>query len=294
MSDGTEVVGPCELTADADWREALSGVSVVVHTAATTGIGSSRHGAAALEKLRGTDVAGTLKLAAQAADAGVRRFVFVSSIKVHGETSKPAQPISVDSESAPEEPYAIAKLETERLLQNHLRDTGTDLVIVRPPLVYGPGVKGHVAALIRWLARGWPLPLGAVRDNRRSLLALDNLVDLLAICIHHPAAANKVFLASDGEDVSTTDLLLRLSQAMNRQPRLMPVPGGLLRAAAGIVHRSDIAHRMLDSLQVDMSATRLTLGWVPPLSLDDGLFRSVAHLVAAERPFKPGRSGGTR
>jgi UDP-4-keto-D-QuiNAc 4-reductase len=285
-------VGVCELAADADWRQTLSDVSIVLHTAGTTRVGI-RDRAAALAELRSADVAGTLNLARQAADAGVQRFVFLSSIKVHGETSRFGEPISVESPLAPEDPYAITKLETEQLLQRHFRDSATELVIVRPPLVYGPGVKGHFATLIRWLAKGLPLPLGAVWNNRRSLLALDNLVDLLATCVHHPAAANKVFLASDGEDVSTTDLLSRIARAMQREPRLIPVPVEVLRAAFRLARRQSISHRLLDSLQVDTTATRATLAWVPPLSLDEGLFRSVANLVAAERPSEPGRFNGT-
>ena len=149
------------------------------------------------------------------------------------------------------------------------------MVIIRPPLVYGPGIKANFAAMVRWLQRGVPLPLGAIY-NQRSLVALDNLVDLILTCLTHPAAANQTFMVSDGEDVSTTELLRRMGQAMGKPARLIPVPASWLKVAAGLVGKSDVAQRLCGSLQVDISKTRELLGWVPPVSLDEGLRRAAA------------------
>ena len=150
------------------------------------------------------------------------------------------------------------------------------MVIIRPPLVYGPGIKANFAAMVRWLQRGVPLPLGAIY-NQRSLVALDNLVDLILTCLTHPAAANQTFMVSDGEDVSTTELLRRMGQAMGKPARLIPVPASWLKVAAGLVGKSDVAQRLCGSLQVDISKTRELLGWVPPVSLDEGLRRAAGH-----------------
>ncbi len=153
-----------------------------------------------------------------------------------------------------------------------------EVVLIRPPLVYGPGVKGNFSTMMNWVARGVPLPFGSIRDNYRSLVALDNLVDFIVTCIDHPAAANQVFLVSDDEDVSTTDLLERLSKAMNRPSRLLPVPSSLLRTGLKISGKGALAQRLCGSLQVDISKAKQLLGWTPPISLDEGLRRAIAPL----------------
>ena len=153
-----------------------------------------------------------------------------------------------------------------------------EVVIIRPPLVYGPGVKANFATMMRWLRRGVPLPLGAIH-NQRSLVALDNLVDLIVTCITHPAAANQTFLVSDGEDVATTELLRRMGQAMGRPARLIPVPAGLLKLAATLLGKPDVAQRLCGSLQVDIEKTRRLLGWTPPISLDEGLRRAAGGFI---------------
>lgn len=258
-----------DLTGDADWRQTLGGIDVVVHAAARVHV-MDETATDALSEFRRVNVEGTLNLARQAAAAGVRRFVFISSIKVNGETTQPGRPFTADEVPAPQDAYGISKMEAEQGLREIAAETGMELVIIRPPLVYGPGVKANFSIMMRWLRRGVPLPLGAVH-NQRSLVALDNLVDLVVTCLRHPAAANQTFLVSDGEDVSTTALLRRMGQAMNCPSRLIPVAAGWLEQAAALIGKRNMAQRLCGSLQVDIQKTRELLGWSPPLTLDQGL-----------------------
>ncbi len=258
-----------DLTGDADWRQALVGIRVVVHVAARVHV-MDETATDALSEFRRVNVQGTLNLARQAAAAGVRRFVFISSIKVNGEATPPGRPFVADAAPAPLDAYGISKMEAERGLIEIADETGMEFVIIRPPLVYGPGVKANFAAMMRWLRYGVPLPLGAIH-NQRSLVSIDNLVDLIVTCLRHPSAANQIFLVSDGEDVSTTELLRRMSQAMHRPARLIPVASGLLEQAAALLGKRDMAQRLCGSLQVDIQKTRQVLGWSPPFTLDQGL-----------------------
>lgn len=261
-----------EIGPQTDWSQALSGCHVVVHTAAR--VHHLRENAAdPVEEYRRVNVAGTLALARQAASASVQRFVFLSSIKVNGESTEVGQPFTADDVPVPKDPYGISKQEAEHLLLQIAAETGMEVVIIRPPLIYGPGVKANFESMMRWLVRGVPLPLGAVRSNRRSLVSLDNLVDLLVTCIDHPAAVNETFLVSDGVDLSTADLLRRVGNAIGRPARLLPVPPVLLRAAAMLLGKGDMVQRLLGDLQVDISHTCKTLGWKPPISVDEGLRR---------------------
>ncbi|WP_081622846.1 MULTISPECIES: NAD-dependent epimerase/dehydratase family protein [unclassified Thioalkalivibrio] len=278
VPEGAELAVTPSLGPEADWSGALQGVEAVVHAAARVHV-MEEDAADPLAEYRRANVDGTLALARQAAQAGVRRFVFVSSVKVNGEQTAPGSAFSAADAPAPEDPYGVSKAEAEAALFALGRETGMEIVAVRPPLVYGPGAGGNFARMARWVGKGVPLPLGAVTRNRRSLVGLDNLVDLLVTCLEHPAAANRVFLAGDGEDLSTTDLLRRVAAAMDRRARLLPVPPVLLRAGARAVGRGEMARRLLDSLQVDISHTRETLGWEPPVSVDEGLRRAVGPLV---------------
>ena len=252
-------------------QSGLSGVTTVIHAAARVHV--MKEGSAdPLADFRRVNVQGTLNVARQAAAVGVRRFVFISSIGVNGaETAKGG--FKACDEAAPHSPYAVSKHEAELQLLAVGAETGLEIVIIRPPLVYGPGAPGNFGALMRWLSRGIPLPLGAIH-NQRSLVALDNLVDLLLTCIDHPAAANQTFLVSDGEDLSTTDLLRRMGRALGKPARLLPVPPVLLRAGAALVGKPELAQRLCGSLQVDISETRERLGWTPPISVDEGLRRA--------------------
>ena len=273
---GVERIVVEHLNQHGDWRAALAGTTVVVHAAARAHVMRETN-ADPLQEFRRVNVQDTLELANQAGAAGVRRFVFISSIGVNGaETFK--QPFTFRDEAAQQSPYALSKYEAELGLMAVAAETGLEVVIIRPPLVYGPDAPGNFGSLLRWLKRGVPLPLGLVH-NRRSFVALDNLVDLLITCIDHPAAANQTFLVSDGEDLSTTDLLRRLGQAMNKPARLFPVPPSLLQLGANLLGKGDMAQRLLGNLQVDIDHTRNTLNWSPPISVDEGLRRAVAGLA---------------
>jgi nucleoside-diphosphate-sugar epimerase len=256
-----------------NWSTSLDQMDVVVHAAARVHV-TNDQSADPLCEYRKVNVQGTLNLARQAAQAGVRRFVFVSSIKVNGEATLPDHPFTADDEPAPLDPYGLSKMEAEQGLREISAQTGMEVVIVRPPLVYGPGVKANFASMMRWVASGVPLPLGAIH-NARSMVALDNLVDLLVTCLKHPAAVGQTFLVSDGEDVSTTQLLRRTAQAMGKPARLLPVPANLLELGATLLGKRDVAQRLCGSLQVDISKTRQLLGWSPPLTLDQGLKKAV-------------------
>jgi len=260
-----------------NWTLALEGVDVVVHCAARAHV-MNEAAADPLTVYRQVNVEGTANLARQAAAAGVRRFVFLSSIKVNGEFTKMGTPFAADDVPGPEDPYGISKHEAEELLRKIAAETGMEVVIIRPPLVYGPGVKANFKSMLHWLARGVPLPLAAVTENRRSLVALDNLVDLIITCIDHPAAANQTFLVADGEDVSTAALLQRMAHAMDRKARLFPVPVWMLESAAALLGKRDVARRLCGSLQVDIQQTRQRLGWAPPIGLNEGLRRAVQGL----------------
>ena len=258
------------LTDQAKWLSCFSACDVVVHTAAMAGDAAEN----SLAAFREVNVDATLNLARQAAAAGVRRFIFLSSVKVHGERTEPDQAFTESSPPAPADPYALSKHEAEQGLADIARETGLEVVIIRPPLVYGPGAKGNFQSLLRWISKGIPLPLGATH-NRRSLVALDNLVDFILTCIDHPAAANQTFLLSDGEDLSTSELLRRVGQAMGKPARLIPVPMGVLKFGASLLGKQAMAQRLCGNLQVDISKAREVLGWEPPVSVDEGLRRAV-------------------
>ncbi|WP_334156896.1 UDP-glucose 4-epimerase family protein [Oryzomicrobium sp.] len=267
---GDDQVTVGSLAADTDWRAALTGVHQVVHLAARVHV-MDDPSADPLAEFRRVNVEASVNLARQAAAAGVRRFVYLSSAKVNGESTLPGRPFSATDVAAPADPYGISKWEAEQALGQVAASTGMELVVIRPPLIYGPGVKANFATMMRWVERGLPLPLGAVSGNRRSLLALDNLVDLIVVCLHHPAAAAGTFLVSDGEDLSTADLLCRLGLALGKPARLVRVPLGLLRMAATLVGSGGVYRRLCSSLQLDIGDTRRRLGWTPPLSVDEGL-----------------------
>ena len=271
LTTGVENLVVGNIDNSTNWQDVLRSCEVVVHLAARVHVMQEAAGDP-LAEFRRVNVQGTLNLARQAATAGVRRFVFISSIGVNGAQTF-QQPFTDQGQVAPHSPYAVSKYEAELVLEALAVETGMEVVIIRPPLVYGPGAPGNFGSLMRWLRRGVPLPLGAIH-NRRSMVALDNLVDLILTCIDHPAAANQTFLVSDGEDLSTTQLLQRLGRALGKPARLIPVPAILLKAGAALVGKPAIAQRLCGSLQVDISKTQQLLGWTPPLSVDEGLKRA--------------------
>lgn len=269
FSPGVERVSVGDLAADAVWQQALVSVNIVVHLAARVHV-MCEAAADPLAAFRQVNVDGTLNLARQAAEAGVQRFVFLSSVKVHGEGG--SKVYCETDPPATQDAYGISKHEAEVGLREIAAETGMAVVIIRAPLVYGPGVRANFQALMRVVAWGLPLPLGAIY-NRRSIVALDNLLDLIVTCIEHPAAANELFLVSDGEDLSISDLVRRMARAMDRPTWLVPVPKVLLTACAALLGRRAVAQRLCGSLQVDISKTRELLGWTPPISVDEGLRR---------------------
>lgn len=275
----SEIVVIPDLSINSNWSKALVGVSAVVHLAARVHV---MHDTAIdpLAEFRKVNVEGALGLARQAAAAGVHRFIFLSSVKVNGEVTQPDQPFTASDSPFPQDAYGQSKWEAEQSLHEIASQTGMEIVIIRPPLVYGPAVKANFATMMHWIARGVPLPLGAVTRNRRSLVALDNLVDLIVTCLHHPAAANQTFLVSDGEDLSTADLLMRMGQALGKPARLAPIPPGVLELCARLIGKTNLAQRLLGNLQVDIQHTRDVLGWHPPISVDEGLHRSALDYLS--------------
>lgn len=266
---GVQQILTGDLLPTTDWGTALKSVDEVVHCAARVHV-MHDDTSDPLQAYREVNVRATLNLARQAAYAGVRRFVFVSSIKVNGETTLPGHAFTADDVPAPADAYGVSKLEAEEELLELAAQTDMDVVVVRPPLVYGPGVKANFHSMMRWLERGVPLPLGAIQ-NARSLVALDNLVDLLATCVTHPAAAGQIFLVSDGEDISTTELLRRTAKQMGNKAFLLPVPASVLAWGAALLGKRAVAQRLCSSLRLDISKTRQLLGWTPPVSVDEGL-----------------------
>lgn len=260
-----------QINGDTDWARALQGVEVIVHLAARAHVMRDRS-TDSLATFRDVNTHGTEQLASSAVNAGVRRIVYVSTIKVNGETTD-TEPFRETDLPAPIDPYGISKWEAEQSLRRLTTGTGVETVAVRPPLVYGPGVKGNFLTLLHWAKRGVPLPLGDCR-NRRSLIGLDNFVDVLVRCVAHPAAAGETFLVADGEDLSTTELLQHVAHALGRPTRLLRVPMPWLRWGARLVGRHAVYERLCGSLQVDVSKARRLLNWTPPRSVDDELART--------------------
>jgi UDP-glucose 4-epimerase len=263
-----------------DWIGVLQNADVVIHLAALAH-GNARGARGLVTSLRRVNVDGAENLACQASAAHVKRLVYVSSIKVHGEQTR-GRILSVEDTPSPQEPYAISKLEAEQALRNVARQTGLQVVLVRPPLVYGPRVGGNVLRLMRWVDKGLPLPLASI-DNRRSLIALDNLVNFLSLCIEHPAAAGQTFLVSDGYDLSTPELTRRIAKAMGRALRLWPLPPPLLQRLTRAAGKGEWYDKLCGSLQVDMRATSEVLGWRPRVSIDEAMSRTVDSYLRHKR-----------
>ena len=259
----------------ADWDGLLAGMDAVVHLAARVHMMKDK-ARDALAEFRRVNYEGAMLVAEAAARQRVKRFLFVSTIKVNGEASRRGRPFRADDPPRPEDPYAISKHEAEQALFRLAAISGMDVTVIRPPLVYGPGVRGNFGAMIAAIRRRMPLPLGSVNSNRRSFVSLDNLTDLIAVALCHPAAAGEVFLVSDGEDVSTARLIRLLARALRKPAILVPVPPRLILMAARVAGKGPAASRLLGDLQADLGKTCDRLGWSPPVSLEEGLRRAVA------------------
>jgi nucleoside-diphosphate-sugar epimerase len=268
-----------ELAPDERWDDALASVDVVVHAAARAQAPNGHDGAAAYRRV---NVDGALNLARQAASCGVKRFVFLSSAKVNGDNTQPGSAFRADDRPAPADAYAVSKHEAELGLASIAEGQGMEIVTIRPPLVYGPAVKANFLTLMRWVYKGYPRPRARV-DNRRSFIAAQNLVDLVQVCCAHPLAANETFMAADGDDVSTAELIVRLGVALGRPARLVPVPPKVLMALATVAGKRDQASKLLGNLQIDARRTRERLGWEPPVSMEEALQATARHFLEGLR-----------
>ncbi|MGA5482598.1 UDP-glucose 4-epimerase family protein [Pseudomonas siliginis] len=262
---------------DAKTVPILDDVQVVIHAAARVHV-MNEVAVDALAEFRKVNVQGTLKLAQRAAESRVKRFIFISSIKVNSENTLPGNSFKADDPANPDDPYGLSKFEAEEALKQLSRETGMEVVIIRPPLVYGPDVKANFLTMLNWLNKGIPLPLGAIR-NMRSLVAIGNLVSLIDTCIDHPFAANQTFLVSDGVDLSTTQLLRRLAKALGKPARLLPVPEWALKLGASSVGMQAVVQRLCGSLQIDISKNRELLGWTPPINIDKAMRQTADHYL---------------
>ena len=265
-----------ELTPDFDWSTHLHEVDAVIHCAARVHV-MKESAADPLALFRRVNVDATLTLAKQAAAAGVRRFIFISSVKVNGELTQTGKPFSEKDAPQAEDPYGISKCEAEIALLQLGEKTGMAVTIIRPPLIYGPGVKANFLSMLRWVKKGIPLPLASTR-NKRSFVYLGNLISLIDTCLHHPDARQEIFLVSDGDDLSTAELLQACAKALQVPSRLLPCPPFILTLAATLLGKKAVADRLCLSLQVDIAKAKTLLGWTPPYTVEQGLAATVTQL----------------
>ncbi|WED22024.1 SDR family oxidoreductase [Vibrio sp. JC009] len=259
------------------WVDVLQGIDCVVHCAARVHQMKETE-SDVLEAYREVNTHGTLNLARQAADAGVKRFVFLSTVKVNGELTEAGKPFTPEVSIPPEDPYGLSKYEAELGLRKLADETGLEVVIIRPPLIYGPGVKANFLSMMNWVYKGVPLPLRSI-NNLRSMVFLDNLVDLILLSCEHPDAANKTFLVSDDQDTSLSSLLAMIASALDKPNRMIPFPASLLKLTATLLGKGDIGTRLCANLQVDISETKQALSWVPPYSVQEGIEQTVSDFL---------------
>lgn len=272
-----EYIPGFDLSKDVDLSNALEGVKVVVHCAARVHV-MNEAALDPLEEFRRINLRGTVNLALQAAQKGVKRFIYISSIKVNGESTKIGKPFSPDDIPSPSDAYGLSKYEAESALQDLAVKTGMEVVIIRPPLVYGHGVKANFAALIRLVKLGIPLPFGLATKNRRSFVAIDNLISFIKECIVNPKAANQVFFISDGQDLSTTSLIKAIALASNKSITLIPIPVPLLNFCLKVIGKHSVSERLFGNLQVDISKCYNLLGWIPPIKVNQALRQTIAEI----------------
>lgn len=259
------------------YADVLVNIDVVVHCAARVHI-MDDDSSDPLNAFRSVNTLGTLNLASQAAQAGVKRFIFLSSIKVNGESTTSKAIFKPDDKAAPQDPYGISKSEAEQKLLELGEKTGMEIVIIRPPLVYGDGVKANFASLMRFVDKGLPLPFRAIKNNKRSLVSVYNLVDLIKVCIEHPNAANQIFLASDDHDLSTAEMVALMARVQGKRNVALPVPVWCFKLAGKLLNKTDVIDRLTGSLQLDITHTKNTLNWTPPYSVEHGF------KLAAKKP----------
>lgn len=275
-----EVVEVADIGPFTDWSAALNNIDIVIHLAARVHVMDDASIDPLLE-YRAVNVGGTLNLARQAAVAGVRQFIFLSSIKVNGEETAPGEFFSENSKPNPLDPYGISKYEAEEGLKEICSQTGMEYVIIRPPLIYGPGVKANYLRLVHAVQKGFPLPFGCI-NNKRSMLALDNLIDFIVLVATDPRAANQTFLLSDGQDLSSKELVTKIALAFGIAPRVLPMPTVLLKVLGVLLGKRAAVDRLLGSLQIDSSKARQLLDWIPPVTVDEGISRTVNPKLAKD------------
>ncbi len=260
----------------ADYSSIVSDTDVVIHVAARAHIMNDT-ATDPLEAFRAVNVRGTLNLAHQAAQSGVKRFIYISSIKVNGEQTPFEKPFNFADQRLPEDAYGLSKSEAEEQLVTLAKQTGMEYVFIRPPLVYGKGVKANFSALMKLAGKKLPLPFGAINANKRSLVSVYNLVDLIKACIEHPHAANQTFLVSDGDDLSTTAMVKLMAEVQGIKPLLIPLPVWSLKILGRLTGKSDMISRLTDSLRIDITHTQETLNWTPPLSVKEGFAKCIEN-----------------
>lgn len=279
LSDKLKFVTINNIDESTNWLECLKNIDVVIHTAARVHMMKDISDNP-LNDYRKINVEGTLNLARQAVKSGVKRFIFISSIKVNGEsTNLLTNAFHSDDKANPIDYYGISKFEAEEGLKQISKLTGLEVVIIRPPLVYGPGVKANFHSMMKWLQKGIPLPFGAIH-NKRSLVAIDNLVDLIVTCINHPNAKNQIFLVSDDDDISTTELLKRMAKVLKKKVLLVPIPMSCLKIGAILFGKKNLSQRLFGSLQVDINKTKKLLEWKPVISVDQALLKTADAFLA--------------
>ena len=259
-----------------DFSPILQDVDLVIHVAARAHIMNDT-ATDPLEEFRAVNVRGTLNLAHQAAQSGVKRFIYISSIKVNGEQTPFEKPFKFSDQRMPEDAYGLSKSEAEEQLMSLAKQTGMEYVFIRPPLVYGKGVKANFSALMKLAGKKLPLPFGAINANKRSLVSVYNLIDLIKVCIEHPHAANQTFLVSDGDDLSTTSMVKLMAEVQGVKPLLVPLPVWSLKLLGKITGKSDMISRLTDSLRVDITHTQETLNWTPPFSVKEGFAKCIEN-----------------
>jgi len=282
-------VGPCpnstymidNLGVETQWLSGLTDITCVIHCAARAHI-MNDESEDPLTEYRKVNTAGTLNLAKQAAQAGVKRFIFISSIKVNGESTTDNPAFTADDKRQPLDPYGISKSEAEEQLLGLAATTGMEVVIIRPPLVYGPGVKANFASLLNLVSKGLPLPFACINTNKRSMVSIYNLVDLIITCIDHPKAANQVFLVSDDDDLSTASMIRKLAKACGKSGWMLPVSIKLFQFVGKLSGKTDVINRLTGSLHVDISKTKTLLNWTPIMSVDEG-FKKTADAFLQQK-----------